>query len=109
MLALNSPQSKVYNAICFHAPQCAEKYFKSQLQEESVPIPKTHHLGSLLDLLLAAHPLWSTLRSALDSLTTYAVDFRHPGDAADKNEADAAVKLCRSVRDTVRQGFGLPL
>ena len=109
LLALNSPQSKVYNAICFHAQQCAEKYLKSQLQEESVPIPKTHNLGRLLDLLLTAHPLWSTLRPALDSLTTYAVDFRYPGDAADQNEASDAVAYCRSVRDTVRQGFGLPL
>ncbi len=109
LLALGSPRSKVYNAICFHAQQCVEKYLKSQLQEESIPIPKTHNLGSLLDLLLATHPLWSTLRPALDSLTLYAVNFRYPGDAADQAEAGDAVKLCRSIRDTVRQGFGLPL
>ena len=63
----------------------------------------------LLDLLLLTHPLWSALRPALDSLTLYAIDFRYPGDAADKNEAGDAVNLCRSVRDTVRQGFGLPV
>ncbi|MGI4787590.1 MAG: HEPN domain-containing protein [Janthinobacterium lividum] len=66
-------------------------------------------LGKLLDLLLLTHPLWATLRPALDTLTTYAVDFRYPGDSADKAEAEEAVKLCRSVRDTVRFGFGLPI
>ena len=109
LLALGSPQSKVYNAICFHAQQCAEKYLKAQLQEEGSAIPKTHDLEKVLDLLLPSHPLWSTLRLALETLTTYAVDFRYPGDSADKAEAEEAVKLCRSVRETVRFGFGLPV
>ena len=73
-LALGSPQSHAYNAICFHAQQCVEKYLKGQLQEESVTVPKTHDLGKLLDLLLPTHPLWSTLRPALDTLTIYAID-----------------------------------
>ena len=109
LLALGASQFRVYNAICFHAQQCAEKYLKAQLQEEGLTIPKTHDLEKVLDLLLPSHPLWSTLRPALDTLTTYAVDFRYPGDSADKAEAEEAVKLCRSVRETVRQGFGLPL
>ncbi|MGI4789164.1 MAG: HEPN domain-containing protein [Janthinobacterium lividum] len=33
LLALGASQSRVYNAICFHAQQCAEKYLKGQLQE----------------------------------------------------------------------------
>ena len=109
LLALGSPQSRAYNAICFHVQQCAEKYLKSLLQEEGFTVPKTHDLGKLLDLLLPTHPLWSTLRPALDILTIYAIDFRYPGDSADKDEAEEAVKFCLSVRETVRQGFGLPL
>ena len=109
LLALNSPQSKAYNAICFHTQQCTEKYLKGQLQEEGIAFPYTHDLITLLDLLLPSHPLWSTLRPALLQLKNYAVAFRYPGDAADEAEANDAVRLCRSVRDTVRQGFGLPL
>jgi len=92
LLALGSPQSRAYNAICFHAQQCAEKYLKGQLQEGGIMISKTHDLGKLLDLLLPAQPLWTALRPALDSLTTYAVDFRYPGDTANKEEAEEAVE-----------------
>jgi HEPN domain-containing protein len=109
LLALGSPLSRAYNAICFHAQQCAEKYLKGQLQEESLTVPKTHDLGKLLDLLLPTHPLWAALRPALDSLTVYAVDFRYPGDAADKDEAEEAVNLCRSVREIMRLSFDLLL
>ena len=109
LLALNSPQTKAYNAICFHTQQCAEKYLKGQLQEEGVAFPYTHDLISLLDLLVPSHPLWTTLRPALLQLKNYAVAFRYPGDAADVHQANDAVAYCRSVRDTVRQGFGLPL
>ncbi len=109
LLALNSPQLKAYNAICFHTQQCAEKYLKGQLQEEGIAFPYTHDLITLLDLLVPSHPLWTTLRPALLQLKNYAVAFRYPGGAADVNEAHDAVAYCRSVRDTVRQGFGLPV
>ena len=33
-----------YDAVCFHAQQCAEKYLKAILQENDVPIPKIHFL-----------------------------------------------------------------
>ncbi len=102
-------KSPNYDAACFHAQQCAEKYLKGQLQEESIPVPKTHDLGKLLDLLLPTHSLWAALQLALDTLSVYAVDFRYPGDSADKEEARKAVKLCRSVRETVRLSLGLPL
>lgn len=106
MRARKSPN---YDAACFHCQQCAEKYLKGQLQEESLAVPKTHDLRILLDLLLATHPLWAGMRPALGILTIYAVDFRYPGDSADKEEARNAVKLCRSVHKTVRLSLGLPI
>ena len=109
LLALGSPQSRAYNAICFHAQQCVEKYLKGRLQEDGAAIPKMHDLGKLLDLLLPTQPLWAALRPALDSLTTYAVDFRYPGDAANKEEAEDAVERCREVRKIARRSLGLPL
>ncbi len=102
-------KSPNYDAACFHAQQCAEKYLKGQLQEQSIPVPKTHDLGKLLDLLLPTHSLWAALQPALDTLSVYAVDFRYPGDSADKEEAREAVKLCRSVREIVRLSLGLPV
>lgn len=102
-------KSPNYDAVGFHCQQCVEKYLKGQLQEESITAPKTHDLGKLLDLLLPTHPLWAGMRLSADGLSSYAVDFRYPGDSADKEEARSAVKLCRSVRETVRLSLGLPV
>lgn len=38
----------VYEAVCFHAQQCIEKYMKAVLQENNIEFEKTHDLGSLL-------------------------------------------------------------
>jgi len=35
-------KNPAYNAACFHAQQCAEKYLKARLNEASVPVHKTH-------------------------------------------------------------------
>jgi HEPN domain-containing protein len=33
-----------YDAVCFHAQQCAEKYLKAMLQEAGIVFGKTHNL-----------------------------------------------------------------
>ncbi len=33
-----------YDAVCFHAEQCAEKYLKGRLTEAKIAFPKTHDL-----------------------------------------------------------------
>jgi len=38
-----------YDAVCFHAQQCGEKYFKARLQEAGIRFAKTHNLVSLLN------------------------------------------------------------
>jgi len=43
-------KSPVYDAVCFHAQQCAEKYLKALLQENERHIPKIHNLIELLKL-----------------------------------------------------------
>lgn len=108
-LTFRSRKTPSYNGCCFHAQQCAEKYLKGQLQEESLNIPKTHDLGKLLDLLLPSHPLWAAMRPALDVLNLYAVAIRYPGDSSDKEEAREAMKFCRSVRQKLRTSLGLPV
>jgi len=45
-------KSPNYDAVCFHAQQCAEKYLKAMLQEAEVPFGKTHHLIALLEFIL---------------------------------------------------------
>lgn len=103
--ARNSPN---YDAACFHAQQCAEKYLKAVLQEASIAFGKTHNLIALLELLLDRDPVCETLRPHLEYLTAFAILFRYPGESADKQTAREAVAHCSSVRCVARSALGLP-
>ncbi len=96
-----------YDAACFHAQQCAEKYLKSLLQEANIPFGKTHNLVILLDLLLPREPSWEMLRHDLQVLNGFAVYVRYPGESADKIVAREALVLCRAVRSRARAQLGL--
>lgn len=99
-----------YDAACFHAQQCAEKYLKARLQEENIAFPWTHNLIALLTLLLPVEPTWNVLRPSLVILNAYSVSYRYPGGVpAGRAEGLAALSLCRQVRAQVRAGFGLPV
>lgn len=98
-----------HNAACFHAQQCAEKYLKARLQEASLAFPRTHSLPALLQLVLAAEPLWSALSPALHSLNVYGINFRYPGANAAKADARQAFKDCQAVRKVARLSLGLPV
>ena len=75
MRARKSPN---YDAACFHAQQCVEKYFKALLQENSIPFGKTLHLISLLELSIGVEPSMEMFRPQLQSLNTYSVSIRYP-------------------------------
>jgi len=96
-----------YDADCFHSQQCAEKYLKACLQEKDIPFGRTHMLTSLLDLLTPTVPSWEITRSHLQALTTFAVNFRYPGESADKAMARDAVKMCREIRRHARHELSL--
>ena len=102
-------KSPSYDAVCFHAQQCAEKYLKGRMIEAGILFPKTHDLESLLNVVLPTEPFWSIFRPALVLLSNYAVAYRYPGDTADKTEARNALKLCASIRAAARLSLGLPL
>ena len=87
MRELRARKNPNYDSACFHAQQCAEKYLKARLQHEGIPFAKTHDLPVLLDLLLPIEPLWEGLRQQLAALTDFAVDFRYPGESAEKKDA----------------------
>ena len=97
---------RTYDAVCFHAQQCAEKYLKARLQEADTAFGRTHNLSALLDMPLPLEPLWETLRPHLQALTAFGVDFRYPGESADKEEAREALKYCAAVRKQVRSSLG---
>jgi HEPN domain-containing protein len=64
-----------YDAVCFHAQQCAEKYFKARLSEAAISFSKTHDLEKLLDDVLPIEPSWNVLRNEAIVLTSFAASF----------------------------------
>lgn len=97
-----------YDAACFFAQQSIEKYIKARLQEADIEFGKIHDLVKLLDLVLAVEPLWEPYRPTFRPISAYAVDFRYPGESAEKGEAAEALKICRDFRKVARQSLGLP-
>jgi HEPN domain-containing protein len=96
-----------YDAICFHAQQCAEKYLKARLTEADLQFGKVHDLVALLDQVLTVQPDWEVFREDMAYLSDFAVSFRYPGESADKESAVETVKRCRFFRKIARSSLGL--
>jgi HEPN domain-containing protein len=94
-----------FDAACFHAQQCAEKYLKGLLQEQRLPIPRTHNLEALAKSLLAVHPALGPLIAAMRTLGAYAVETRYPGRSADRALAKEAIELCTRIRRACRKAL----
>jgi len=97
----------VFDAVCFHAQQCAEKYLKALLQEHGVAFPRTHDLVALVALAEGAAPALASLRPELARLTAFAVAPRYPGTSTTRADADAAMKAARCARNALRMVLGL--
>lgn len=87
----------VWDAVCFHCQQSAEKYLNARMHEAAIAIPKTHDLDILLNLLLPVEPLWAAFRPALQKLSDFAVDFRRQSLAHSK-AFRREVRLCLGLR-----------
>jgi HEPN domain-containing protein len=103
----SAPENPNFDAACFHARQCAEKYLKARLVEAGRPFPKIHDLGALLNLVLPLEPLWESLRDELEGLTALGGEVRYPGMTADREDAEEAVRTAEHVRKVVRVSLGL--
>jgi HEPN domain-containing protein len=102
---LKAEEHPNYDAVCFHAQQCIEKYLKAFLQESDVPFPKIHDLAGLLSLALAIEPTWSSMTADLNTLSAFAVEYRYPGDSADLDEAKEAFQKCTKLRQVLREAL----
>jgi HEPN domain-containing protein len=96
-----------YNAACFHAQQCVEKYLKSLLQEQEFSFPKTHDLEALMRLCLPVMPQLETHRDRLQWLTAFAVEVRYPGMGANEADAERCVQIAAALRIAIRRRLGL--
>ena len=87
-------------SICFHLQQCIEKLFKAELMRLEVPVPKTHNLLELSELLKQAYAGWSAASIDLNRLSLAAVDFRYPDPS--EPEPDIDLPLIQSIAADLR-------
>jgi len=90
-----------YDSACFHSQQMAEKYLKAILQANQQPIPRTHNLLNLMGLCLPFAPGLALHQDILGLLDLYSVQYRYPGESADKDEARAAYKSAKKFREFI--------
>jgi len=88
-----------YDAVCFHAQQCVEKLMKGLLIKFGVTPPRTHGLIALSNLLTSECREWTASSDDLRFLSRAAVDFRYPGETADRETAGEALLICTSLRE----------
>jgi HEPN domain-containing protein len=93
--------------ICFFFQQAAEKYLKALVEERAQPVPRTHLLTQLIDLLLPTYPSLRSLRRGVKFLSKFAVDTRYPGRSASKSDAESALSWADRVRTEARTILGL--
>ena len=88
--------------VCFHSPQCAEKYLKALLLNRGIVFPKTHDLRLLLDLVPADISL-ELPREQVIPLNRYAIEGRYPGEwePITPTEAYRAFEMAQAVRQAV--------
>ena len=102
-------QNPVYHVICFLAQQCTEKYLKAWLQENNIPIQRTHNLEELLNLILPTIPAWHDWKSDLSKLSEHAVETRYLGTSPTAADAEHAMQTCEMVRQAVCIQLKLPI
>jgi HEPN domain-containing protein len=96
------------DVVCFHCQQAVEKYLKALLQDRGAPVPRTHDLLDLLELLLPQDGTLKPLRRGLGSLTRYAVEYRYPGPRARTREMQSALRIAQRVREELRSRLDVP-
>ncbi len=96
-----------FDAVCFHAQQCIEKYAKAFLQERDIEFERVHDLGYLHSKCASADPDFEVYQTDFKLLDGYSVDIRYPGDAATESDAREAVIIASRLRDFMRGKLGL--
>jgi len=94
----------LFESLCYHAQQCAEKSLKAVLVAHHVPVRRTHSIGLLLDLV-SEHTFIPREIEEAAFLTDYAVMGRYPGDVEPitESEYERAIRLAEAVLTWARQ------
>jgi HEPN domain-containing protein len=104
----------LYNQVCFHSHQTAEKTLKALVAYKSDDPPRTHRLTELLSLLERSEPVLKSFADELNALDAYYIPTRYPdalpGSLTEslpgKDEAEEALATARNVFETIRNIIG---
>ena len=102
LILFRKKKNPIYDIVCFHCQQCAEKYLKAFLVSCKKAFHKTHDLAKLRELVVSMDGTFGLIDDVLRILNPYSVDIRYPGDEPDRKEADRAVKAMKEIRTFVR-------
>ena len=103
----------IFNQVCFHAQQCAEKTIKGWLESQGRVTPRTHRMADLLPLL--PPQLLDTLARRVLLLDAFYIPTRYPDalpgllidgmpDEADAREAlGVAGMLLDCIMDSIQE------
>jgi HEPN domain-containing protein len=97
----------LFDSVCFHCQQLAEKSIKAVLTHKSIRFKKIHDLDVLLSLL--DDPEFNSVRSYALILNSYAVDARYPGDYVEpvQEEAEEALRMAIEIYELVKKKLGI--
>ncbi len=99
---LIAAEEDLYDTVCFHSQQLAEKALKALFVARNIEFPKTHNLLLLSNLLLDADVI--KYNEELESLTKYAIESRYPGEYVEPRREDAqkALAVATKIYDLVK-------
>ena len=106
---LRTTESPNFDAVCFHAQPCVEKLMKALLINLSVIPPRSHDLADLGRRLDPVSKQWSWPVEELRFLTRASIDFRYPGESADREDATESLRIAAQLRAKLRALLGLPI
>jgi HEPN domain-containing protein/predicted nucleotidyltransferase len=102
MERLTESDSTAFDAVCFHAHQCAEKLLKACLVARGVRPPRTHSLPELIDACHRAGADLRRMRGRCRTLQKLYPRSRYPKEKEPtKSEAESVVAAARAVRGAV--------
>ena len=102
LASIDLPDGVMYEQLCFHAQQAAEKSIKALLIHLSLEFPFSHNIQLLIGILPADIKNIPIMAEVI-SLTPYAVLTRYPGeiDIVTEDKYSEAIQVSKSVVEFV--------
>lgn len=103
----------IFNEVCFHSQQCAEKIIKAFLVVHDKPVPKTHRLVDLLEEALKCDSQLEQLRKDCIILDQYYIPTRYPDAVIGskplglplREDAEEAVQIAKSIFQLIQKSI----